>query len=125
MTIPFDETLGLRRQSASGGAACYEVDVDERFHNPRGRLRGGLLSSLADAAMGAAFLSTGEPGTNMDLSLRFLRPFWTGRLTATATTVQRGHRIGLIRCDIRDDTKRLIATADSHFIVIEPRGPPS
>lgn len=116
MESPYDRLLGLRCLEAADGSAIYQVDVDETMHNPVGAVHGGVLSGLADAAMGAAFLSaTGGRGTNMDLSIRFLRPAG-GRLRATASVVKRGRRVSLMRCDIHDANGRLIATADSQFM---------
>ncbi len=121
MEVRFDALLALRCLRAEGGEATYQVDVDARHHNPTGRLHGGLLSALADAAMGAAFLSglpAGATGTNLDLSMRFLRPVDAGRLQARASTVKAGQKVTLMACDIRDDVGRLVATAQSQFLTL-------
>lgn len=115
MESPYDRVLGFRCLKASDGVAVYEADVDETMHNPVGAVHGGVLCGLADAAMGAAFLSMAETGTNTDFSIRFLRPAG-GRLRATAHTIKRGRRVSLMRCDIHDAEGRLVATADSQFM---------
>ncbi len=119
--VPFDDLLDLKRLSAADGEAVYEVTVDARHHNPTGRVHGGLLSSLADTAMGAAFLSAlpGDvSGTNLDLSMRFLRAVVDGRLEARAHTVKAGRRVSLMACEIRDAEGRLVATAQSQFLTL-------
>ncbi len=112
---PYDRVLGFRCLEAADGVAVYEADVDETMHNPVGAVHGGVLCGLADAAMGAAFLTVSGQGTNMDLSIRFLRPA-AGRLRATAQIIKRGRRVSLLRCDIHDAEGRMVATADSQFM---------
>lgn len=114
----YDEHMGFRRIRAEDGAAVYEADVDASLHNPTGRLHGGVLAGLADTTMGAAFLSLGDNGTNTDLDLRFLRPMDAGRLTATARCVKHGRRLSVFACDVEDDQGRLVATAQSQFVVL-------
>jgi len=36
----------------------FEMEADERHHNPMGTLHGGVYCDLADAAMGYAYAST-------------------------------------------------------------------
>lgn len=115
----YDEHMGFRRIRAADGAAVYEADVDASLHNPTGRLHGGVLAGLADAAMGAAFLSLGRQGTSTDLDLRFLRPVDAGRLTATASCVKQGRQVSVFACEIQDGEGRLVATAQSQFLTLK------
>jgi uncharacterized protein (TIGR00369 family) len=94
------------------GLAVVELDVDERFHNPMGRVHGGMLSALADAAMGIAFgrmLDQGQDFSTIDLQIQYMRPVKSRRLIAKAWVKQRGLRIGFVECEIRDARDRLIA----------------
>ncbi len=84
--------------------------------NPMGTLHGGIICDVADAAMGTAYASTlkeGESFTTLELKINFLRPFWSGRLVATARTVKTGRTIGLVECDVTDAEERLVARAMS------------
>jgi len=81
-----------------------------------GTLHGGIICDVADAAMGTAYASTldeGESFTTLELKINFLRPFWSGRLVATAHTVKTGRTIGLVECDVTDPDDRLVARAMS------------
>ena len=92
------------------------MDVEERHSNPMGTVHGGILCDIADAAMGTAFFSTlevGESFTTLELKINFLRPFWTGRITARGRVVQRGRTVGMAECDLEDEQGRLIAKASS------------
>jgi uncharacterized protein (TIGR00369 family) len=99
-----------------GGESTMWMDVEERHANPMGTVHGGIICDLADAAMGTAYFSTleeGESFTTLELKINFLRPFWTGRLTAHGRVVSRGRTVGMSECDVEDAEGRLIARASS------------
>jgi uncharacterized protein (TIGR00369 family) len=113
---PFAALIGMKLTAIERGRARMELVADERHANPMGTLHGGVPSALADSAMGLAFASTlqdGETFTTLDLTINFLRPVWSGRLTAEGIVVQRGNTIGLTECSVTDDQGRLIARAVS------------
>jgi len=104
------------------GRAVVELDVDERFHNPMGRVHGGILSALADAATGIAFgrmLDQGQDFSTVDLQIQYMRPVKSRQLIAKAWVTQRGLRIGFVQCEIRDNRDRLIASASCTCTTIE------
>jgi uncharacterized protein (TIGR00369 family) len=104
------------------GRAVVELDVDERFHNPMGRVHGGILSALADAATGIAFgrmLDKGQDFSTVDLQIQYMRPVKSRQLIAKAWVTQRGLRIGFVQCEIRDNRDRLIASASCTCTTIE------
>jgi uncharacterized protein (TIGR00369 family) len=81
-----------------------------------GTLHGGVLCDIADAAMGIAYAATleeGESFATLELKINFLRPVWTGRLTASGRVVASGRTVGLVECDVLDDRGRLVARATS------------
>lgn len=104
------------------GRAIVELDVDERFHNPMGRVHGGILSALADAATGIAFgrtLDAGQDFSTVDLQIQYMRPVKSRQLIAKAWVKQRGLRIGFVECEIRDSRDRLIASANCTCTTID------
>jgi uncharacterized protein (TIGR00369 family) len=114
---PIATLIGFYPTSVEPGRAVFELDVDPTRHaNPMGTLHGGILSALADTAMGmayAALLGANETFTTLELKINFLRPVWSGHLRATGRVVQAGRTIGLTECDIVDDKNRLVARATS------------
>jgi uncharacterized protein (TIGR00369 family) len=99
-----------------GGESLMWMDVEDRHANPMGTVHGGILCDIADAAMGTAYFSTlaeGESFTTLELKINFLRPFWTGRITARGRVVQRGRTVGMAECELEDEQGRLIAKASS------------
>ena len=113
---PVGKLIGFGPTSIETGKAVFELDAGPQHANPMGTLHGGIICDVADAAMGTAYASTlgeGESFTTLELKINFLRPFWTGRLVATARTVKTGRTIGLVECDVTDPDERLVARAMS------------
>ena len=113
---PIARLLGFVVKSIEPGHAVFEMEVDERHHNPMGTLHGGVYCDLADAAMGFAYAATlgeGETFTTVELKINFLRAVRKAKLTAEARVVRAGNTLGYIECDVKDQTGRLVARAAS------------
>ena len=98
------------------GRAVFEMEADERHHNPMYTLHGGVHCDLADAAMGYAYAATlaeGESFTTVELKINFLRAVRQGMLTAEARVVKAGSALGYVECDVTDQGGRLVARASS------------
>lgn len=114
---PISQLIGLEVQPpAEGlpGTADVFLNVDQRMHNPMGMVHGGIISLLADAAMGIAFgrlLSEKYSFATIELKTNYMRPVKESRLHASATLISRGLRIGFLECRIVDHRKKLVATA--------------
>src|SRR5215831_18403904 len=48
---PVGRLLGFVLKSIEPGRAVFEMEADERHHNPMGTLHGGIYCDLADATM--------------------------------------------------------------------------
>lgn len=104
------------------GRAVVELKIDERLHNPMGRVHGGVLAALSDAAMGIAFGRTLQPDqdfSTIDLHIHFMRPVRGKLLTATGTMIQRGLRIGYVQCKITDDRGKEVASSSCSCTVLD------
>jgi uncharacterized protein (TIGR00369 family) len=119
---PVARFLGMRLVAVGDGTATWVVDVDlEKFGNPMGTLHGGILADLADAAMGCAFASTleeGESFTTLELKMNFLKPVWSGTLTAVGLVVKRGNNVGLTECRVSDGGGSLVAHSTSTVMTL-------
>jgi uncharacterized protein (TIGR00369 family) len=121
---PVAALIGFTITSIEPGWAVLEMEAGPQHANPMGTLHGGILCDLADAAMGMAYASSldeGETFTTLELKINFLKPVWTGRLTATGRLVKGGHSIGLVECDVLDHKDRLVARASGTCMTL--RGP--
>jgi uncharacterized protein (TIGR00369 family) len=113
---PVATLIGFTIGSVEPGRAVMEMDAGPQHSSPMGTVHGGILCDLADAAMGMAYASAldeGETFTTLELKINFLKPVWTGRLTATGRVVKAGHTVGLVECDVHDDKDWLVARASS------------
>lgn len=124
---PLGATVGLRMKSIAPGEAVFELDVDGRFHNPLGTTHGGILTVVADSAMGMAFASTlgeGEVFTTIELKINFLAPVRSGTLVGIGRMVKRGRTIGLTECDLLVGDQ-LVARASSTCMAIRTLAKPT
>lgn len=116
--VPFNRYLGLRGESAGGGACVLTLAVREEFIGDprRPALHGGVISSLIDTAGGLAAwtaLSPGESLSTVDLRVDYLEPAGLGAdLRAAAELVRKGNRV----CHVR------IAVTQGEVLVAEGRG---
>jgi uncharacterized protein (TIGR00369 family) len=121
---PVAALIGFTLAAVEPGRAVMTLEAGPQHANPMGTLHGGVFCDLADAAMGMAYASSldeGETFTTLELKINFLKPVWTGRLTATGRVVKGGHTVGLVECDVHDDKDRLVARASSTCMTL--RGP--
>lgn len=120
---PISRLLGFVIRSIEPGHAIFEMEVDERHHNPMGTLHGGIYCDLADAAMGYAYAATlveGEAFTTIELKINFLRAVRKATLTAEARVVKAGGTLGYVECDVKDQTGKLVARAASTCMKLRP-----
>ena len=113
---PVSRLIGFVLKSIEPGHAIFEMEADERHHNPMGTLHGGIYCDIADAATGYAYAATlaeGETFTTIELKINFLRAVRKGTLTAEARVVKAGSTVGYIECEIKDQTGKLVAKAAS------------
>jgi uncharacterized protein (TIGR00369 family) len=110
------ELIGMRMVAAEVGRVTFELDAGPEHSSPPGTLHGGILCDLADAAMGCANLSRleeGESFTTVELKINFLKPVWTGRVTAVGEILKAGRTLALLDCRITDEGGSLVAYATS------------
>ena len=120
---PVGRLIGFVMKSIEPGHAIFEMEADERHHNPMGTLHGGIYCDLADAAMGFAYASTldaDETFTTIELKINFLRAVRKGTLTAEARVVKAGSTLGYIDCEIKDQAGKLVAKAASTCMKLRP-----
>ena len=108
------QLIGFRMTAAEEGRATFELEAGPQHSSPPGTLHGGILCDIADAAMGCATLSLlaeGESFATVELKINFLKPVWSGRLTAVGSVVKNGRTITLCDCRVTDEGDALVAYA--------------
>jgi len=113
---PVAELVGVELTEMQRGRATFHLTARPEHASPLGTVQGGILCVLADAAMGAAYVSQledDETFTTLELKTNYLKPVWSGRVTAVAEVIKHGRTIGLVECRMTDESGSLVAHATS------------
>jgi len=113
--------LGMEAVETGEGTATVEMTPTEDMTNHSGFVHGGMISTLADSAMGRS-VRTLKPGVvramSFDLKLSFITAAKIGaRLRATARVIHAGRRTVVTECRIEGPDGKLVATASGTFAV--------
>jgi uncharacterized protein (TIGR00369 family) len=118
---PFGWLLGYHYPETDAGHARCIMDVTDIHLNPSGVAHGGVLCTLADAAMGAAAQDALEPDqrcVTAELKVNFLKAIPPGRIIADATVVHSGSRLVVATAEIHNADGDLVGVALGTFAVI-------
>ena len=110
------ETLGARITEAEPGRVVLELETGPQHRHGGGVVQGGVITQIADAAMGMSLGTLQEDGlwnTTIELKINFLRPVTEGRLRAIGRVVEMKQTLFFSEADVVDDRGRLIARASS------------
>jgi len=110
------ETLGARIAEAEPGRVVLELETGPQHRHGGGVVQGGVITQIADAAMGMSLGTLQEDGlwnTTIELKINFLRPVIDGRLRAIGRVVEMKQTLFFSEADVIDDRGRLIARASS------------
>jgi len=118
--------LGLTDVSQEDGVAVVDMTATPDMANSLGFVHGGMISALADSAMGRA-LRTIKPGVvrsmSFDLKLSFISAAKVGEtLRATGRVVHAGRRTAVTECRVEGQSGRLVATASGTFAITREKG---
>jgi uncharacterized protein (TIGR00369 family) len=113
--------LGIVDVEQADGSAVVEMTPTDDMANTMGLVHGGMISALADSAMGRS-LRTIKPGVarsmSFDLKLSFVSAAKVGEtLRATGRVVHAGRRTAVTECRVEGPDGRLVATASGTFAI--------
>jgi len=112
---PFSLLLGARITELAAGRAVLEIPIDEPLKQQHGFVHGGVISYVADNALGFAGVSVlGESIVTSEFKINYVRPAIGDCLVARATVVHCGRRQAVCRCDVfvaTEEGERLCATS--------------
>ncbi len=119
--------LGIALVDLGEGSATVEMTPSEDMANHAGFVHGGMITALADSAMGRS-LRTLKPGVaramSFDLKLNFISAAKLGeRLVAVGRVVHAGRRTAVTECRVVEaHGGRLVATASGTFAITREKG---
>jgi uncharacterized protein (TIGR00369 family) len=120
--VPYAKLLGLELGEVSPGTVTIHLPIRDELLQNQGVIHGGAMASLIDTAAAFAVLTqidTDERVTTTDLTIHYLRPASSGRLTASARTVRRGRRLFVLSVEVTNDQQILLATAVTTYIKLQ------
>jgi uncharacterized protein (TIGR00369 family) len=115
VSVPACDLIGAKLIEHGEGTAVYEMPVDAKVANPMGAVQGGIVTSMADAAMAVAsvsvltddeFVTTSV--TTCDIFARFMGPVPVAKydtLRAEAKVIRAGRTLIWTECDVMADGK--------------------
>lgn len=115
------ETIGARIAEVEDGRAVVELDVHAGHRHEGGVVQGGIITQIADAAMGMSLMTRQDDGmanTTIELKINFLRPVVDGRLRAIGRVVDMRKALLFSEADVVDEQGRLVAHASSTCLAI-------
>lgn len=110
------ETLGARIAEAEPGRVVVELEAGPRHRHGGGVVQGGVITQIADAAMGMSLATMQEDrmwNTTIELKINFLRPVVSGRVRAVGRVVEMRQTLLFGEADVLDQQGRLVARASS------------
>jgi uncharacterized protein (TIGR00369 family) len=121
-SVAYAHLLGLELGEVANGQASIHLEVRDELKQNQGVVHGGAIASLIDTAAAFALLTElelSERVTTADLTIHYLRPINSGRITATARTVRKGRRLTVVSVEVTDQAQRLLATAVTGYIKVQ------
>ena len=121
-SVPYAKLLGFELGEIGPGAVSIRLEVRDELRQNQGVVHGGAVASLIDTAAAFAVLTqieTNERVTTTDLTVHYLRPTNSGRLTASARIVRGGRRLFVLSVEVTNDQQILVATAVTTYIKLQ------
>jgi uncharacterized protein (TIGR00369 family) len=118
---PYGAFIGISIDDFSEGKVTCSLALRDHHLNNGGRVHGGVLTSLADTAAGAAVRTVRPEGkltATTDLSISFLRPPVGNQLVAVAEVLHAGKRLFRVEIEIFC-LEKLVAKTNATFMLVE------
>ena len=109
-------TLGARITESEPGRVVLELEAGPEHRHGGGVVQGGVITQIADAAMGMSLATLQEDGlwnTTIELKINFIRPVVSGRIRAIGRVVEMKQTLLFSEADVLDEQDRLVARASS------------
>jgi uncharacterized protein (TIGR00369 family) len=116
------EPYGIRVTTVEAGHVVLEFEASEKHHQPNGVVQGGVLTAIADAAMGMAGMTVQEIGwanTTIELKINFIRPVIRGLVKAEGKVVQAGKTVLFLEASVTNEEGKLAALATSSVLAFQ------
>ncbi len=114
---PFDDFMGCQYERVSNTNIKVTMPIQPLFLNTIGVVHGGIISTLADIAMGNTTKTTGNKQSvvTVDIKTSFLKGATGEFLVADAHLIKKGRTLNHVDCYIYDENNVLVAKSSGIF----------
>jgi uncharacterized protein (TIGR00369 family) len=113
------EPYGIKVAAVEEGRVVLEFEASEKHHQPNGVVQGGVLTAIADAAMGMAGMTVQEIGwanTTIELKINFIRPVIRGQVQAEGRVIKAGKTVIFLESTVLNAEGKVAAVASSSVL---------
>jgi len=117
--VRYAKLIGIELDEVTRGLVKMHLDARDDLKQVNDALHGGSVASLIDTAAAFAVITLLEPeqsATTSDLTIHYLRPLTTGRVTAEARVLRSGRRLLVVAVEVFGGSQSLAATAVTTYI---------
>ena len=112
--------LGIEVIPTDDGGVQLELSVDAQHTNYCNICHGGVLTTMADTAMGAACLMLDKKVVTISMTIEFMHSVpMTTRLIADAKVLHNGHQTMVCECNMINAEGKLFSKVHATFFVLE------
>ncbi len=117
----FNEDVGLNVIGFLDDKFVIKLGIENRHLNTMGVVHGGVLSTLLDTTMCAAFFESttgeGKIGATLEMKINFLKPTVEGNLTAYGFVTNISRRTVFVEGYIENQQGKLVAKASATVMI--------
>lgn len=116
---PCWQLMGMEIVRAADGKATVEFLIKEEHLNSLNLCHGGVVTTIADAAMGVAMRTSGRGGVTIEININLIRPVFPGSvIMGVGEVLHRGKKSVVCECSIYiKETGKLCGSARGTFLL--------
>jgi uncharacterized protein (TIGR00369 family) len=118
---PYFALLSMEIKDLQWGTCLLEVELGEKHLQPFGKVHGGAIASVVDAAAFWAVFPLVEKGmglTTVEMKLNYLAPAEKGKLVAQGRSIKMGRTLALGETYVRNGEGALVAHGTATMMVV-------
>ena len=118
---PYFALLSMEIKDLQWGTCLLEVELEEKHLQPFGKVHGGAIASVVDAAAFWAVFPLVEKGmglTTVEMKLNYLAPAEKGKLVAQGRSIKMGRSLALGETYVRNGEGALVAHGTATMMVV-------
>ncbi|MCJ7748581.1 MAG: PaaI family thioesterase [Desulfobacterales bacterium] len=118
---PYFSLLSMEIKDLQWGTCLLEVELGEKHLQPFGKVHGGAIASVVDAAAFWAVFPQVEKGmglTTVEMKLNYLAPAEKGKLVAQGRSIKMGRTLALGETYVRNGEGVLVAHGTATMMVV-------